>query len=215
MSKLCLFDLDGTLTDPIDGITNAFVYALKLFEIEITDKYALAKYIGPPLRDSFLEIGIPQTQIEDAVSKYREYFTVTGLFENTMYLGIMDMLAELSDSGIVMAIATSKVADYAEIIAEHFGFNKYFDFIAGGELDGTRSQKSEVIIHALNNIDPERKMSPIMVGDRKYDIIGAKEVGVECIGVTWGYGSLDELRLAGATRIASSPKELCDLILSL
>jgi len=214
MQKLCLLDLDGTLVDPIEGITGSFSYALESFGTKVPDKYALAKYIGPPIRDSFREAGFAEAQIEEAVSKYREHFVKTGIFENTLYPGIIDMLEQLKNSGVIMAIATSKVASYAEIIAEHFGFEKHFILIAGSELDGTRSQKSEVITYALDILDPERKMSPVMIGDRKYDILGAREVGIDSIGVTWGYGSRQELESAGAVRLVDSPRELCEVLLN-
>jgi len=214
MKNLCLFDLDGTLTDPKVGITKSVSFALQSFGIEVTDMDELTKFIGPPLRDSFREFyGFSEMEAEEAVSKYREYFGVTGMFENVIYDGVIDMLRRLKDKGITMAIATSKAAVYAEKIAEHFGFRQYFELVAGSEFDGTRSQKSEVISYALSIVDPGRKKDIVMIGDREHDIIGARETGIDSIGVTWGYGTRAELEDAGAMRIVDSLDELCRLIL--
>jgi phosphoglycolate phosphatase len=209
MNKLCLFDLDGTLTDPKTGITKSVAYALNSFGIEIDDLDDLIKFIGPPLRDSFKNFyGFTDAQAEQAVGKYREYFSVTGIFENTLYDGIIKMLSRLKNNGIKMAIATSKPTVYAEKIAENFGFRQYFDAVVGSELDGTRSRKSEVITHALDIVDPNRTMSAVMIGDREHDIFGGRETGIDTIGVTWGYGSRTELENAGARRIVDSLDEL-------
>ena len=213
MKTLCLFDLDGTIINPKEGITKSVQYALKFFSIEITNLDELQKFIGPPLRDSFREFyNFSEKETEKAVEKYREYFSEKGMYENTLYPGIIDLLKQLKTDGIVLAIATSKPTFFADKIAEHFNFKRYFDFIAGSELDGARSRKSEVIEYALDIIDPKRKKSPIMIGDRKHDIIGAKETGIESIGVTWGYGSHIELEESNATWIISSPKELYSIV---
>lgn len=214
MKDLCLFDLDGTLTDPKEGITKSVSHALKSFGIVVPDLNELTIFIGPPLRDSFRKYyNFSETEAETAVAKYREYFSETGIFENSLYEGVIDMLTRLRDNGIKIVIATSKPTVYAEKIAEHFGFKKFMGLVAGSELDGTRSRKSEVIEYALSIIDPERKKMPVMIGDREHDIIGAKEIGIASIGVTWGYGSRSELEEAWATKIVASPNELCRLIL--
>jgi phosphoglycolate phosphatase len=207
MEILCLFDLDGTLTDPKEGITNSFAYALKAFHLAVPDASDLLKYIGPPLRESFGDF-VPAGQIEAAVAKFREYYTVTGLLENRLYDGMIDLLRKLKADGAMLAIATSKVTEYAEKIASHFGFREYFDFISGCEMDGTRSAKDEVIEYALQKMNPENKITTVMIGDRKHDIIGAKKTGIDSIGITWGYGSRQELAEAGAGRIADTPEEL-------
>jgi len=215
MYNLCLFDLDGTLTDPKLGITKSVQHALNHFDIQISNLDQLEKFIGPPLRDSFREFyGFTAAEAELAVAKYREYFPQKGIFENQLYPGILETLAKLQSSGITMAIATSKPTIYAEKIAQHFGFKKHFATIIGSELDGTRSKKSEIIHHVLKEIDPARKMNPLMIGDRHYDIIGANETAIHSIGVTWGYGSQEELTAAGATFIASSQAQLCEIIVS-
>jgi len=214
MKTLCLFDLDGTLIDPKAGITKAVRYSLKSFGIEAADLDELEKFIGPPLRDSFREFyNFPEAEAERAITKYREYYSETGIFECSLYAGITDMLARLKDKGVTLAIATSKPTVFAGQIAEHFGFKQYFDFIAGSELNGTRDRKGEVIRYALEMVDSGREKSTVMIGDRKHDIIGARETGIDSIGITWGYGSRAELEEAKPERIADSPQELCRIIL--
>ena len=216
MKKLCLFDLDGTLTDSKTGILNSAQYALKAVGIKISDYTGnLNNLIGPPIRDAFRLIHpFTDTEVEEVVGKYREYFTEKGMFENQVYPGIMDMLAKLKSEGITMAIATSKVTVYAQRIAGHFGFTKYFDVIMGAELDGSRDSKSAVIRAALDELCIEGAQKIIMIGDREHDIIGAKETGIVGIGVTWGYGTRQELEAAGATNIVDSAEELSRVILS-
>jgi len=209
MRDLCLFDLDGTLTDPKEGITKSVQHALNYFSIKVSVLDELTKFIGPPLRDSFREFyGFSENDAELAVSKYREYFSETGIFENTLYKGTLELLDKLKSHDITMAIATSKPTVFAEQIAEHFKFKKYFDIIAGSELDGNRSRKSEVIGYVLNSIDAKRNKPTVMIGDRKHDIIGTHEMGIDSIGVTWGYGSRNELEEAKATYIVDSLEEL-------
>ncbi len=212
--NLCLFDLDGTLTDPKIGITKSYQYALSTFDIhEELDN--LIKFIGPPLRDVFREnYGFSNSDVERAVVKFREYFSETGLLENEVYPGIREVLKELKINGIVMAVATSKVTAYANRILKHFQLDDYFSFVSGDDMAGslTKNGKRDIINIVLDGIDPERKMSAVMIGDRKHDIIGARENGIDSIGVTWGYGSNDELETAAATRIADTTDALYFLI---
>jgi len=207
-----LFDLDGTLTDPKVGITKSTQYALSHFGIDIENPDDLCKHIGPPIRTSFKEYGLTDAQVEEAVSKYRERFVDIGIYENTMYKGVDVMLQSLKDSGKTLILATSKVAAYAQIILEHFNLDKFFTFVSGSELNGDRSEKNEVIQYALeqNNISDLSKC--IMVGDRKYDIIGAKAIGIDSIGVLYGYGDYEELSQAGANHIVKDVKELSKLL---
>jgi phosphoglycolate phosphatase len=212
--NLCLFDLDGTLTDPKLGITKSYQHALSKFDIheEISD---LVRFIGPPLREVFREhYGFSESETEKAVGYFREYFPETGLFENEVYPGIREVLEQLKSKEVIMAVATSKVAAYANRVLKHFALDIYFTFVSGDELDGslTKNGKLEVIRIAQNAIDNERKMSAVIIGDRKYDIIGGQNAGIDSIGVTWGYGSRTELEEAGATWIADSTDELYRLI---
>lgn len=212
MDRLCLFDLDGTLTDPKEGIVKSVRYALTSFGIHENEDEKLFRFIGPPLRDSFREFyGFNETEVERAITKYREYYSETGIYECTVYEGIIEMLECLQNKSISMAIATSKPTVYAKQIARHFNFDHYFEFIAGSELDGTRSRKSEVINYVLDKVDPGRQKQAVMIGDRKHDVIGGKECGIETIGVTWGYGSREELDEARAGKIIDSLYELSSI----
>ena len=215
--ELCLFDLDGTLTDPKLGITKSYQYALEAFGIH-EELDSLTKFIGPPLRDVFREhYGFGASDIEKVVAKFREYFSETGLLENDVYPGIREILKLLGDCGAVMAVATSKAAFYAVRVLRHFQLSGYFSFVSGDEMDGslTKHGKGEIIRIALDVLDPERKLSAVIIGDRKHDIIGGRDAGIDTIGITWGYGSRAELEEAGATWIAESTDNLYGLITKL
>jgi len=212
---ICLFDLDGTLTDPKLGITKSFQYALSAFGI-YEELDSLTKFIGPPLREPFKNFyGFSDFDTEKAVAKFREYFAVTGLYENEVYPAIPETIQTLRDNGKVLAVVTSKVKDYANKILIHFNLDGYFVLVSGDEMDGslTKNGKRDLISIALNALDPERKMTAVMIGDRKHDIIGANDTGIDSIGVTWGYGSDDELKTAGATRIVNDVDGLYSLIM--
>ena len=211
---ICLFDLDGTLTDPKIGITKSFQHALFSFGIneELSD---LVRFIGPPLRESFrVTFGFSDSDVELAVAVFREYFATTGIFENIVYSGIPELLQKLKDDGRILAVATSKATFYSDQILKHFELYDYFDFISGDEMDGslTKNGKTEIIRIALDNLDPGRKKSAIMIGDRKHDVLAARENGIDCIGDTWGYGSRDELETSGAKRIVDTTDELFRII---
>lgn len=211
--KYILFDLDGTLTDPAEGITNSVAHALKKFGIENTDRTKLYKFIGPPLLDSFMEYyGFSQEKAQTAIDYYREYFRDTGIYENRVYDGIENMLETLKKSGKEIILATSKPEPFAREILRHFGLDKYFLFAAGSNLDGSRCAKAEVIAYALESAGIADKSEAIMVGDRKHDIIGAQKTGLDSIGVLFGYGSREELEQAGATFIAETVEELTNLL---
>lgn len=212
--KYLFFDLDGTLTDPMQGITRSVQYALRHFGIEVTDLESLCPFIGPPLKESFRTLyGMSDAQAETAVAKYREYFAPTGIFENEPYAGIPELLAELQQVGAVSVMATSKPEPYARRIAERFGFADRFACICGATMDGSRSTKGEVLRHALGCMRLDDPSSAVMIGDRRYDIEGAAETGLDAIGVLWGYGSREELLAAGASRLAADIPELRDMLL--
>ncbi len=197
-----LFDLDGTLTDSSPGIINSIVYALKKYNIVIEDTAQLRKFLGPPLHESFRDFyGFDEEKSMEAVSYYREYFSTKGLLENQVYNGIPDLLKTLNDKGKKLILATSKPQEFTNRIMEHFDLAKYFEFIAGSNMDGTRSKKAEVIEYALNKCQITDKSKVVMIGDRMHDIIGAKAVGIDSIGVEYGYGDYDELHNVGATLI--------------
>ena len=209
MYQYVLFDLDGTLTDPGLGITNSVMYALRKFGINVSDRSQLYPFIGPPLRDSFrVYYGFSDEQCERAVRYYREYFKKSGMFENEVYDGICELLTRLKASGRTLVVATSKPEVFALEILRHFDLYKYFDFVAGATLNDVRNQKADIIKYALETLNITEKKSAIMIGDRKHDIIGAQENGLDTIGVLYGYGTCDELKNAGATYIANTTADI-------
>jgi len=213
MKTVILFDLDGTITDPKVGITKSVQYALSHFDIHVDDPDELCHFIGPPLRESFREFyGLSEEDAELATAKYRERFIPTGIYENEVYDGMAGLLKSLKESGKTLILATSKPTVFAERVLEHFGIAEYFTFISGSELNGERSDKFEVITYALENCDISDLDSCIMIGDRKFDIIGAKAVGVSCVGVLYGYGDEDELEAAGADYLVRDVWELGELL---
>ncbi len=204
-----LFDLDGTLTDPAIGITNSVMYALKKYGIDVSVRKELYKFIGPPLLDSFEKYyGFSKEEAKTAVEYYREYYGDKGMFENLVYYGFDDLLKELKNNDKMLIVATSKPEVFAKQILEHFDIAKYFTYIAGSNLDGTRVKKCEVIRYALKSCNITDFSKAIMIGDREHDIIGAKDVGISSIGVLFGYGSRDELEEAGADFIVSTVKDI-------
>lgn len=207
------FDLDGTLTDPGEGITNSVAYALNKFGIEVTDRAELYKFIGPPLVDSFMEFyGFSQAQAQQALGYYREYYAPHGLLENRVYDGIEALLQELRRRGKHLCLATSKPEKFAREIMEHFGLAPYFDHICGASMDETRNKKGQVIAYALAQCGVTDPGRVVMVGDRKHDVLGAAEHGIDCIGVLFGYGDRAELEGAGAAYIAETVADIASFI---
>lgn len=217
MKKYLLFDLDGTLTDPKIGITTCVQYALKSFGIEEPDLDKLEPFIGPPLKDSFMDFyGMDEAQAEEAVEKYRERFRDTGIFENKVYDGISAMLRLLQSKGMHMAVASSKPTVFVERILEHFHLDKYFEVVVGSELDGSRVNKDEIVQEALNRLfhyKPIQREQVYMIGDRKFDVEGAKAHRIESVAVAYGYGSMEELKEAKADYIVRSVEELQKFLL--
>ena len=214
--QYALFDLDGTLTDPGEGITKSVQYALAKYDIRVSDRTELFCFIGPPLHESFeVYYGFSREEALRAVDAYREYYAVKGIFENKVYEGIREALAALQASGIKICLATSKPEFYAKQILEHFDLAQYFTAVAGSNMDGTRTKKAEVVERALMLLgDPDVK-DCIMIGDREHDVLGGKAQGLDALGVTFGYGSEQELVAAGANYIAHSPNEIPGIIQNL
>lgn len=211
--KNILFDLDGTLTDSKEGITKSIQYALSKFHMKINDLGELEKFIGPPLVDHLTEnYDFSKEQANVAVEYYREYFKEKGIFQNKVYCGIEDLLINLKEEGLNLFVATSKPTVFAERILKHFNLFHYFYAVVGSEFDGSRNKKGQVISYLINKYKLKSKNDIIMVGDRKYDIIGAKENGIDVIGVTYGYGSAQELRQEGASYIAESIIDIYKII---
>lgn len=229
MYQYILFDLDGTLTDPKQGITASVQYALHRMGIEEPDLDKLEPFIGPPLLDSFHEFyGFDEEQGQQAVVYYRERFSVTGLFENEVYPGMEQLLAKLRAAGKKLAVASSKPGVFVDRILEHFGLDTYFDVVVGSELDGTRAKKEEVVEEALRLLLPEElfqgimevkgEKSPekydtvVMVGDRRFDVEGAKAFHIASVGVNYGYAAPGELSTAGADVVVETVEELGEVL---
>lgn len=212
MKQYILFDLDGTLTDPKVGITTCVQYALKDQGIDEPDLDKLEPFIGPPLKDSFRDFyHLSEEDADRAVEKYRERFRDTGIFENELYGGIHDLLRTLKAGGMHLAVASSKPTVYVEQILKHFKIDKYFEAVVGSELDGRRVEKAQVIQEALHKLFGDKPIQydqVYMVGDRKFDIEGARTFHIESVGVTYGYGSMEELKEAKADYIVRSVAEL-------
>lgn len=214
MFEYILFDLDGTLTDPKEGITKSVQYALASVDIDEPDLDKLEPFIGPPLHESFMEFyGFDRDMAMKLVEKYRERFNVTGIFENKIYPGIADMLKVLKEAGCKISIASSKPTVLVERILDHFDIRKYFDSVVGSNLDGTRTKKEEVVEEALRQLACVKEKTA-MVGDRKFDIEGARAFGLIGVGVSFGYAQGNELEEAGADYIVDRVEELQKLLLS-
>ncbi len=247
-----LFDLDGTLTDPMVGITRSVQYALAHYGIREPDLTKLTPFIGPPLKESFMRYyHFPEDQAQEAIGVYREYYGEKGIFENEELPGVRQMLMQLKEAGKVLLVATSKPERYAKMILAHFELDPYFTYVGGADMEEARAKKGDVIRYVLEQaqiLDEEdleraaaretlagarkvqsatektpaaagidmaaaRKAQAVMVGDREYDIFGAKENQLQSVGVLMGYGSRDELEAAGADKIAADAAELTEILL--
>ena len=211
--KYVLFDLDGTLTDPKEGITKSVAYALESYGIHVENLDSLCKFIGPPLRESFVKFyGFSEEEAEKAVAKFREYFRPHGVYENKMFEGVDKLLENLVRCGKQVVLATSKPEVFAKVVLEHFDLAKYFTYIAGSDMAGLRDRKADVIAYALSELDIQDKAEAVMVGDREHDIIGAKENGLDSIGVLYGFGDRAEHEAAGADYIVETVEALGELL---
>jgi len=225
MYKYLLFDLDGTLTDPKEGITNCIAYALEMNGMKAPSMEEMMVCIGPPLYYSFKEIfGMDEEKAVKAVADYRVRFREKGIYENALYDGINEALATLRENGFKIALATSKPSEFAKIILKFFEIDKYFDVVYGSEFDGRRETKTEVIEDVLKEFkekfendciidDTEFLSKCVMIGDRKHDIIGAKNCCIDSIGVRYGYAPEGELEEYEATHIVETIDELIKYLL--
>ncbi|OGR15395.1 MAG: HAD family hydrolase [Desulfobacterales bacterium RIFOXYA12_FULL_46_15] len=204
-----LFDLDGTLTNPFQGITNCISYALERMGRPSPPGEELIWCIGPPLKNSFAKLLATDDMAlaEKALAFYRERFGSVGLFENEVYDGIPEALETLKAKGHALYLSTAKPRVYAERIMDHFGLTRYFKHLHGAELDGTRNDKTSLISHILKT-ESIPVSETVMIGDRKYDMIGAKENDICGFGVLWGYGTKDELEISGASAFIKTPYNL-------
>ena len=212
MYKVILFDLDGTLTESGEGITKSVQYALERIGKQEADLEKLKAFVGPPLTEMFMKYAqVDEETAKKAVEIYRERYSVTGIFENAVYPGIEDMLAQLKKKGYILAVASSKPEVYVKKILDHFGLTQYFTEIGGSEMDGRRTNKTEVIEDVLRrlNMDKHREQV-IMIGDKEHDVYGARKAGLECIAVSFGYGTKEELTNAEPLKIVDSAEEIAN-----
>lgn len=209
--KTILFDLDGTLTDSGEGIINCASLALERLGLPVPDRDTMGVFVGPPLRDSFLRFGVKPEDVETAIEIYRSRYVPTGMFENTPYEGIHQVLAALRDAGHRLVLATAKPESMAVAIVEKFDLAEYFELLCGASMDSSRDSKDKVIGYVLEKTGTDGQI--IMVGDTAYDVTGAAAHGIPTIGVSWGYGSVEEMRAAGAIAIADTPSQLLQLLL--
>lgn len=204
--KTILFDLDGTLTDSGEGIFNCAELALKHFGLPVPDRKTMRVFVGPPLRETFAKFGVPADGIETALEVYRSRYNTIGLFENTPYPGIRELLERLRANGHRLFVATAKPQDMAERILERFELASYFEIICGASLDKSRDSKSAVIAYLIEQTGSTE--NAIMVGDTAYDVIGAKSHRIPTVGVSWGYGKVSDMENAGAIAIVNNMDEL-------
>lgn len=212
--KVILFDLDGTLSDPKVGITKSVQYALQKMGFDEPDMNKLECFIGPPLQVSFVEYyGFDEENTQKAISFYRERFKAKGMFENELYSNIPLLLKSLKELQFTLVVATSKPTLFSEQILKYFNIDHYFELVVGSNLDGTRTSKTEIIQYILDKYNKHKLDDFIMIGDRKHDIIGANNTGIDSIGVTYGYGSFEELSNVNPTYIVNSVDELKDILM--
>lgn len=209
-----LFDLDGTLTDSYEGISKSVQYSLEYYGIKEDNEDNLKRFVGPPLWKSFRDFyGFPEEKAKQAVEKYRERYNVTGVYENKVIDGVPETLEVLKDNGKKLYVATSKPLQLAEIVLKHFELDKYFEYICGASLDFSFVEKSDIINHILDKYGITDKTSVLMVGDRKFDIIGAEKTGIASAGVLCGYGSKEELDDAGADYVLNKFSDILKIVL--
>lgn len=210
MAKTIIFDLDGTLTDSAEGITNSVKLVMEHFGIPVPGMDVLHTFVGPPLHDMFVKHGVPEDRVEEAIGVFRSRYTTIGKYENTPYPGVFELLQALKALGYTLYVATSKPEPQAKDILEHFDLAPYFDCICGASLDRSRITKEEVLRYLLS-ISPDPGET-IMVGDTVYDVIGAAALSIPTVGVSWGYGSAEDMKKAGAIGIADNMEQLLALL---
>ena len=208
--KAIFFDLDGTLTDSGEGIINCAILALKHFGLPIPSREEMRVFVGPPLDKSFINHGVSADKADEAIRVYRSRYTTVGKFENFPYPGIRELLETLKQQGHRLFVATSKPEGMSVEILEKFELAQYFELICGATLDGSRSKKEDVIAYLLEKTGDMENV--IMIGDTKFDVLGAKAHGIPTIGVSWGYGKVDDMVSAGAAAIANTPAQLLEML---
>lgn len=211
--KHILFDLDGTITDSFDAVTKSFAYALEHYGIKVEDRSTLLPVIGPPLREAFMGMfGFDEEKAIEATEKYRERYKVQFLREHLIYDGIEELLSKLHNDGFKLYLATAKPISLAEQLMRHFNLDKYFTYLGGASMDKKRDNKIRVLEHVFEKCDIE-KSSAVMVGDRFHDLEGAAYMGIDAIGVTYGFGSFEELAPYNPVCIATTPEEIYNFLI--
>ena len=210
--KSILFDLDGTLTDSGEGIINCAILALAHYGLPIPSREEMRVFVGPPLTESFIRHGVPADKAEEAVAIYRSRYIPIGKYENNPFPGIRELLETLHEMGYKLYVATSKPEGMSIDILKHFDLDRYFTRICGASMDSSRNTKEAVIEYLMETTGERENM--VMVGDTKFDVLGAKHHGIPCIGVSWGYGTVEDMENAGAAAIVHTPDELLKLLLA-
>lgn len=211
-----LLDLDGTLSDSEPGIVRSLQWACEQEGFPIPSEREVRSVIGPPFEIGLPALGIPDDALERVINRYRERYERIGAYENTLYDGVIEMLDALRAAGLSLSVATAKPEQTAHPILDHFGISDRFEVRAGATMTSERRTKAQVIEYALYELeihaDPDLGDHVIMVGDRDHDVLGAMHHGIACIGVTWGYGSVEELLTAGAVALAETPADVVELV---
>lgn len=215
---LALVDLDGTLTDSAPGIIASIEHAYDALDIPRPSEEALARFVGPPIEESVVRHGVPPERVPELITAYRSAFTRGGMFDNSVYDGIVDALTELRAAGLRMCVATSKPELFARQIVEHFGLDGFFEAVCGASMDGSRSTKADVVAHALETMAATDDGLPgadrvVMVGDREHDVLGARAHGIPTISVAWGYAPAGEIDEAAPLAVVETPAELVEVLL--
>lgn len=214
---LALVDLDGTLTDSAPGIIASIEHAYDALDIPRPSEEALALFVGPPIEESVVRNGVPLERVPELITAYRSAFTRGGMFDNSVYPGIVDALTALRAAGLRLCVATSKPEIFARQIVEHFELDGFFEAVCGASMDGTRSTKADVVAHALDTMAATEHGLPaleriVMVGDREHDVLGAQQHGIETVSVAWGYAPAGEIDEAAPLAVVQTPEELVGLL---
>ena len=209
--KIILFDLDGTITDSGEGIINCCELALRHYGLTVPSREEMRVFVGPPLHETFQKFGVPAEECDNAVKVFRSRYTTVGIFENSPYPGIRELLEALTANGNRLFIATSKPEEMANRVLEHFDLKKYFELVCGATMDRSRVEKSDVIAYLLSYIGSTD--NTVMVGDTAFDVTGAASHNIPTIGVAWGYGKVADMLAAGACAIAQTPEALLELLM--
>lgn len=207
------FDLDGTLTNPERGLVSSFAYGLSKMGVDVSDREALKRFIGPPLREEWQAVyGFTPDEAEEAIRLFREYFSVYGWWDNEPYPGISDVLSRLKNSGKRLAVASSKPEIFAKKILDLFELSQYFDFIGGALQDKSRDKKSQVLEFVIDSLGVSEKDECILVGDRKFDAEGAAACGIDSLGVAYGHGTREEIDRASFTYVVNTVDDILCLL---